>query len=87
MLFAGVFFVFTLNIPDKASPMIQAPEFRSVVYADNRSVCQKKSEIAISQAWGRACKRAGKQDNCELTTEAAKTAYNAGQFVIDNCKD
>lgn len=62
------------------------PEYKSVVILDDRSHCEKKSELVLLFYWERTCTAQGKDRDCSLSKSEADQAYLYKQFSLDDCQ-
>lgn len=61
------------------------PQIKSVVIQDERTYCDKISEMALISNWERICKTRGQDGRCSLSEKDAKQAELYKQFSLEQC--
>lgn len=63
---------------------VEKPQFESLVL-NNRSYCQKQSEIAFSIRWDKLCEQSGKPAGCKLPESSVKSAQLYQELSFKSC--
>jgi len=81
---ALVSFIFSQK--DATIIRVPKPQYASVVIADDRSDCEKLSEIRLSKEWENTCTFNGYDKNCALKQSEARQIFTNKENVVNQCK-
>lgn len=85
----GFIFLFALALSGHVAPtleLIPKPEYASVIIDDERSMCEKRSEMNLIRDWEKACKRNGQERNCSLPKKDTKSMFEYKAWYVNNCR-
>lgn len=72
------------QVAEKVQP-IPKPSFDSVMINDGRTICEKKSEMNLIEAWEKKCEENGEDKNCSLPKKDVSPMFEYRAWYVNNC--